>query len=134
MAKATNGKKQELPENERPQEEIDLAKEFAALGKKFAEALDTAWNSQERHNIQKEMTAALNRMAADINQAATKVRESEVGQKTEAAVQQIAEDVRTGKAAEEVRKGLVKALHGLGEAIDKMTESMTSTDETPKKK
>jgi uncharacterized protein YukE len=126
---AKNGKSQELPENERPQEEVDLASEFTALGKKFADAVSTAWNSEERHNIQKELADGLNKLSAELNKASTNIRESDVGKKVENGVKQVGEDIKSGKVSEDVRQGLLKALRGLGDAIDRMADSFTPHDQ-----
>lgn len=129
---AENGNQHEIPENERVQEKVDLSAEFAELGKKFAEAMKTAWNSEERHNIQRELADGLQKLSEEVNKASKNLRDSDVGQKVESGVKQAKEDVKSGKVADDVRKGLVSALHSLGEAIDKMTESFTPAEEEPK--
>lgn len=128
----TNG--HEIPENEKKQEEADLAAEFAALGKKFAEALGTAWNSEERMKLQEDLQDGLNRFTSEVDEALTKVRESDGAKKVQAGVQRAAEDVKSGKAAHEVRRGLVTALRSVSEALDRMAGSFTpaSKEETPR--
>ena len=128
----TNGTKTELPENERVASEVDLGAEFAALSKKFAEAFSAAWESEERHNIQNELAEGLQKLASQVNETTKRARETDVAQKVEGSVKQVKDDVVSGKTGEEVRKGLANALRGLGNAIDKMSESFTSTEEAPK--
>lgn len=123
----------EIPENERPKSEApDLAAEFADLGKKFREAFSTAWESEERQKLQNEITDGLERLSKELNQAAQNVRESDVGKKVGESVKQVRQDVESGKVADEIRKGMISTLRGLGAALDKMAESFTPTEETPK--
>jgi hypothetical protein len=55
-----------------------------------------------------------------------------MGQKVESGVKQAREDIESGKVADDIRDGLLKALRGLGEAIDKMADSFTPYEEPPK--
>ncbi len=126
--KKTNG--HEIPENEKSQD--DLAAEFAALGKKFGEAISTAWQSEERHKLQADLKEGLERFSAEVDKAVKDLRQSEVGQKVQSGVQQAADDVKSGKVSEEVRKGMVTALRALSEALDRMAGSFTPHEETPK--
>ncbi len=120
----------EIPENERPQEEgVDIAAEFAALGRKLVAAMDTAWNSEERHKIQGEIREGLNRFVTEVDRAVRELRETEAGKKVETGVQQVAEEVRSGKVAEEVRRGVVTALRSASEALDRMAGSFTPVEE-----
>ncbi len=125
-----------IPENEKPQEEaVDIAAEFAALGKKFAEAIQSAWYSQERQKLQEDIKEGLDRFVEEVDKAVKELRESEVGQKVQSGVQQAAEEVRSGKVGEEVRRALVTGLRSLSAALDRMASSFTplEDEETPKK-
>ncbi len=124
----TNG--HAIPENEKPQE--DLAAEFAALGKKLGEAISAAWQSEERHKLQADLKDGLERFSAEVDKAVKDLRQSEVGQKVQTGVQDVAEDVKSGKVGEEVRKGMVTALRSLSEALDRMANTFTPHEEGPK--
>lgn len=131
-----NGTTHDIPENERPRaEEADIAAEFAELGRKLRDAIDTAWHSEERHRVEKDIRDGLNRFAAEMNEAAKNFRESDLGQRVETRTQEVVKDVERGKVAEDVRKGMLKALRGLSEALDQMADSFTPAGEsdTPKK-
>jgi hypothetical protein len=122
---------QELPENERPQDEVNLADEFAALGKKFAEAMETAWNSDERYRVEREVREGLRKFADEIDGAVKKVRESDVTSRVEESVQRVATDLKSGDASKNVRGGLVTALRSMSEALDKMAQG-AEEKEAPK--
>jgi uncharacterized protein (DUF2267 family) len=124
---------QNIPENEKPKEEsVDLAAEFAELGKKIRTTIETAWTSDERKKIQAEIRDGLDRFVKEVDEAFKSARASDTGKKVEAEVKRVADDIDSGKIAGEVRKGLVTGLRSLGSALDKMADSFTG-DEAPKK-
>jgi uncharacterized protein (DUF2267 family) len=124
---------QNIPENEKPKEEsVDLAAEFAELGKKIRTTIETAWTSDERKKIQAEIRDGLDRFVKEVDEAFKSARASDTGKKVEAEVKRVADDIDSGKIAGEVRKGLVTGLRSLGSALDKMADSFT-VDEAPKK-
>ncbi len=128
--------KSKLPDNEKPpQEEVDVAAELANVGKKLRDAVKAAWQSEERHKIQGDVKAGLEKIASELNEAAKSMRESSVGQKVESGVQQVAGDIKSGKVADEARKGLITALRSISESLDKMANSFTPAEgeeEVPK--
>ena len=124
----------QIPANEKPPVEAeDIAAEFAELGKKLRNTINTAWTSEERLKVQKEVEAGLVRLRDEMNAAAKTVRESETGHKVEAEVMRVKADVESGKVTDEVRKGIVTGLRTLGEALDKLANNFTPLDQTPKK-
>lgn len=130
MAKSGNGKRDDLPENERPKDEqVDVAAEFAEVGRKMREAIETAWNSQERRKLQEDIREGLNRLANEVGEAGKNLRDSEVGQRVETSTKQTKDDFESGKIAEDMRRGLVKALRGLSDALDHMASSFTPTED-----
>jgi hypothetical protein len=124
----------EIPENERVKEETsDIAREFAELGKKLGDAINTAWHSEERHKIQGEIKEGLHRFSTEVDAAIKNLRESDVGEKVKTGVKQVREDVEKGKVADDLRRGTVNALRSLSEALDKMANSFTPVeDDEPK--
>jgi len=124
----------QIPDNEKkPAEMADLANELGELGKKLRHAVDTAWSSKERQDVQRDVEKGLVKLRDEVNQAINKLRESEPGQKVEAEVKKVSTGIEAGKLADEARKGVVMGLRALGEALDKMADSFTPTDGPSKK-
>ena len=121
-----------IPNNEKPQADVDIAAEFAELGRKLRETVETAWASQERQNVQKEVQEGLIKLRDELDKTARNLRDSEPGQKVEAEVKRVRDDIDAGKVGDDIRIGIVSGLRGLGVALDKLAESFTPT-ETPKK-
>lgn len=124
----TNG--HETLKDEQPED--DIVAELAALGRKFGEAISTAWHSEERRKLQADLKEGLERFTAEVDSAIKQMRKSEVAQKVGNEVQKAAADVKSGKVADELRRGTVKALRALSEALDRMASSFTPYEEEPK--
>lgn len=121
----------EIPENERVEEATeDIVAEFAALGRNFAEAIKTAWNSEERYRLQSELKDGLNKFAEEVNEAMSSLRKTEASQKVGEGVQQAASEVKSGRVADEVRKGTVTVLREISSALDNMANSFTPREGT----
>ena len=116
----------EIPENERVEEAAeDIVAEFAALGRNFAEAIKTAWNSEERQRIQEDLKEGLNKFAEEVNEAMGSIRKTDVSQKVGEGVQQAAAEVKSGRVTDEVRKSTVTVLREISNALDSMANSFT---------
>lgn len=120
---------QKIPDNERPKEEVDVAAEFAKLGRKLRDTVDAAWTSEERHKIQAEVKEGLDRFVKEVDEAIKTARASDTGQKVEAEVKRVREDVEAGKVADDVRRGLVTGLRAFGDALDKLADSFNPVEE-----
>jgi hypothetical protein len=122
MTKKTEDKAPESPTT-------DLAAEFAELGRAMRNALNAAWHSEERHQLQSEIRSGLNQLADEMEAAAQKIRESEPGQQVETKIKAAHEDIQSGKMSEEVRSAVAKALRATRDAIDRMGDSFTPVEE-----
>lgn len=126
---------QNIPENEKSVEAgADITAEFAELGRKLRTTVETAWQSQERHKVQKEVENGLVKLRDELDKAVTSLRESEQGHKVESEVKRVRDDFESGKVAEDVRKGIIMGLRGVGTALDKLADSFTPLEEAPKTK
>jgi hypothetical protein len=75
----------EEPEEERQGDDVDILKEFSALGQQLGSALKDVWDSDERKKIEKEIVKGM-QIAGD-------------------EVRSFAKDVKAGKATEEIKQG-----------------------------
>jgi hypothetical protein len=127
----TNGH-YDIPENEQPAEEKpDLVAELAALGKRFGEALEAAWHSEERVQLQSDIKEGMDRFASEVNKSVKDIRASQTAQRVEEGMQKAAADVKSGKVADEVRRATVTALRSLSDALERMASSFTPVEEAP---
>jgi uncharacterized phage infection (PIP) family protein YhgE len=119
--------------NDDSQGESNLKKEFRNLGNNLKHAMDTAWESDERKNLQHEIKAGLTELGSILNQLADEINTSESGQKILNEVEDFSESIRSGEAEENIRSGLISALQqvnaGLKKAVDKFGFKSGSLDD-----
>lgn len=123
-----------IPKNEKPQADVDIAAEFAELGKKLRSTVETAWQSKERQNVQREVQEGLVKLRDEVDKAIKNVRTSEPGQKVETEVKKVREDIESGKVMDDIRIGIVSGLRGVGVALDKLADSFTPAEQAAKEK
>jgi hypothetical protein len=94
-----------------------------------------AWNSKERQDMQEDIRKGLSKMSEEVDKAVRDLRSTETTQKVKAQAEKAADNIQSGKVAEDVRKGLITALRSLSEALDRVAGSFTPTEgeEAPKK-
>jgi hypothetical protein len=120
--------------NDKPHSDVDISAEFAELGKKLRTTVETAWQSQERQKVQKEIQDGLVKLRDELDKSIKNLRDSEPGQKVETEVKKVSEDIQSGKVVDDVRIGIISGLRGLGAALDKLADSFTPAEEAPKSK
>lgn len=128
-----------IPENEQARPELsEVAKEFEEVGKRLRDAMVMAWQSKERVELEKDIRQGLNRLVEEVDAGFAKVRETEPAKKVESKVSEVAGEAKTtvqsSKAAEEVRKGLIVALRGVSDALEKMANTFSAPEGEEAKK
>ena len=90
--------KLEIPVEEEPVQaekktEPDLIEEMKNLGRQFAEAMRSAWNSQERQKIETEVREGLDMFVSELDKAFKELRDSDAAQKAKQEVSQVREKI-----------------------------------------
>ncbi len=107
-----------MPENTTP--ENDLTAELRRLGENLRTALRTAWESEERHEVQSEIERGLHQAAGALREAAGDLRESPAGQRLRSEVQGLEARIRTGELQAKTREEILKALRMLNAELEKL--------------
>ncbi|MBW8012752.1 MAG: hypothetical protein FVQ83_16160 [Chloroflexi bacterium] len=109
--------------NDDPQGESNLKEEFRNLGNHLKQAMNAAWESDERKDLQHEVKASLTELGSILNQLADDFNTSETGQKIHSDVEDLGERIRSGEVEENIRAGILSALQQanteLKKAVDK---------------
>lgn len=108
----------------------ELFEELGRLGHKFVELLETAWNSEQRRQIEQDLRTGLNDVADSLGEGLKDISEKEktkefIG-KAESVADDVAVKVRSSEVANELARGLASGLHSLTEQLDKMAREMRS--------
>lgn len=117
----------EQPQGEQPQE--DLKDQFRNLGENLKNVLNSAWESQERKNLQKEIQDGLNEVGEIVEGLMVSFRDSEAGQKFMEGMDDLSEKYQSGEMQETVRENLMNALDKLNANLKKASDKFTPEDD-----
>jgi hypothetical protein len=106
-------------ENKSPNDNI--GDQLNELGKNLREALQTAWESEERRKLQLEIEEGLASLGASLSQAAKDFSSSQTGQTIKEDVKDLHERWRTGEVGSKVHSEVVDALRKVNDELQKTT-------------
>lgn len=107
----------------------EIASEFRDLGNNLKHMLQSAWESQERKNLQAEIQAGLDDFTRSLDQTFTEFKESSTGEQLKSDIEELRENIRSGKTESEVRSGLVSALRSINQELEKFSKSKEAVDQ-----
>ena len=113
-----------------PSPQDSLAEEFISLGKNLFGALQAAWESQERKQVQDEMVNGLNELGKTIQHEAQTFSESPTGQQFKADMEQLGERFRSGEAQEKMRTELLSILRTANTELSKVVDQWSGKSST----
>lgn len=114
----------------------ELMDDLNRLGLKFAEVVQTAWESEERKRLEKDVKAGVVSLVTGLERGLRKLSETDQAKeflnKAEDAADSIGERIRTSPASHEMAGNLAKGLRVLAEQIDKLAQELQrKSAETP---
>jgi HAMP domain-containing protein len=114
--------------NETSDSHGDLASEFRRLGQNLKEALQAAWDSEERRRLEKEIEAGLSDAADALRGAAKEFSASPAGQHLREELHDLGQRVRTGELETKVRQDVVGGLRALNAELERAAGTWRSKD------
>lgn len=109
----------------------DLADQFREMGKNLSELLRTAWESDERKKIQREVELGLADLGDAVKKVGQEMSQSPAGEKLKANMNDIRQRVESGEVENKLRAELLKALQTINEGLRKAAEKGKSEEENP---
>ncbi len=106
----------------------DVANEFQELGQRLAATARTLWQSEQRQELQKDVTDGLRLLRDQLSGVVDTVRTNPKVQTLKDQVGQKVDAGRSSDAFEEVRTGLSTGLRALNEQLQRFTERMERQD------
>lgn len=100
--------------------------EFERLGENLRQAVETAWQSEERKRISQDLQAGIEEFAETLNRTANEFIESPTGQKMRAEVDDFSQRVQEGEVADRVESELLSVLDRLNKKLEEVISSMAS--------
>ena len=105
--------------NENMSPNDNIGDQLNELGKNLREALQTAWESDERRKLQQDIEEGLASLGASLSQAAKDFSSSQTGQTLKEDVKDLHERWRTGEVGSKVHSEVVDALRKVNEELQK---------------
>jgi len=109
----------------------ELIDELTALGQKFAEVVEMAWNSDERRRLEDDLRKGLVSVAENLEVGLKKVGETKETKEILAKAEDVATKVRSSKVANDLADALAAGLRQLSESLDKWTDEMRARADKP---
>ncbi len=119
------------PKDDQPHSD-NINDQLNELGKNLREALQSAWESEERRKLQKEIEDGLANLGASLSQAAKEFSNSPTGQNIKEDVKDMRERWKTGEMGSKVHSEVVEALRKVNTELQKAVkkDSPPPTDKT----
>lgn len=113
----------------------ELTAQFRELGQRLVSTARAAWESEQRQELQQEITDGLRAVRDQLNDAVDNVRTTARAQGTTETVKEqvkkVAETARSNDLLDEMRNGLANGLRELNEQLRRLSERLERRDETP---
>jgi len=110
----------------------NLGDEIRDFGKSLGDFFKSAWDSEERKEVEEDLTGALNEVADTFRQLADDISAVETGQQIKAEYEDLKERVDSGEFKEKAHGEISKAIQSVKEELDKITDSWTPADQAKK--
>ncbi len=102
-----------------PPPESDLTAAFRQLGDNLKRALQAAWESQERQQLQSEVASGLSELERVLRETGQEFTQGETGQRLKAELDDLRDRVRSGEVQARVSGELLSALQTLNAELER---------------
>lgn len=109
----------------------DFGEELKNLGKQFADTVQSAWNSEERHRVEAEIRTGVKSFVSEVDKAIKEAKESQAATKVKEEAVEIKTKIETGDFGKKARDGLVQGLQWLSEELGKLAEQFAPAEKSP---
>ncbi len=109
---------------EEPRTETSIADELDKMGQLVAQAVRSAWESEERKKLEAEVVEGLRKFSDQVSTTAKKASESDAAQQIKAQAEKVAAGVKEKDVADEIRKGLLAGLEVVNQELGKLVERL----------
>ncbi len=110
-------------------ESEDVVAELKGLGKQFADAVQTAWNSEERARFEQDIRKGVDSFVSEVDKAIRDAKSTDAAGKVRTEAERLKVDVEGSDISQKARSGLVQGLHWLSDELGKLADQFTPADE-----
>jgi phage-related protein len=101
-----------------------ITDELSKMGKLVAQAIQAAWESDERKKLEAEVADGLRKFGDEVSAAARKAGESDTAKQIKTQAEKVAADVQQKDVAGDIRKGLISGLEVINQELGKLVERL----------
>lgn len=104
--------------------------ELKNLGKQFADTVQSAWNSEERHRVETEIRTGVKSFVSEVDKAIKEAKESDTAAKFKEEAVEVKTKIESSDFGQKTRDGLVQGLQWLSEELGKLAEQFAPEEKT----
>ena len=112
----------QLKAGEKKSQEPDLVAEFQTLGRTFAEAFESAWNSEERKRVEEEVRAGVQTFADEVDKVIREAKKSRAGERMTKEAEEMAKQVESSEIGRRALEGIAQGLSWMSIEMGKLAE------------
>ncbi len=109
---------------DQPRTPSAITDELSKMGKLVAQAVQSAWESEERKKLEAEVSEGLRKLSEEMSAAAKKASDSDAAKQIKMQAEKVAAEVKEHDVAEEIRKGLLTGLEAINQELGKLVERL----------
>lgn len=117
------------------EDDANVVDELSKMGRKFAETLQSAWDSEERTQFETEVREGVKSFADEVDKVIRELRASAGGEKAKTAAEDVRAKVETKVDVDDISKkartGIVTGLRWFSEELGKLADQFTPDSEEP---
>ncbi len=122
---------EELKAEEKKSSGPDLVVEFQTLGRAFAEAFESAWNSEERKRVEEEVRTGVRSFADEVDKVIREAKTSPAGERVKNEAGEIAGKVEASDLGRRAMEGIAQGLAWMSVEMGKLSEQFTPGEKSP---
>ncbi|HET6342432.1 MAG TPA: hypothetical protein VFG78_09660 [Gemmatimonadota bacterium] len=112
-----------------PRPEPGIEEELRTLGRRFADVLQAAWESEERRKVESEIKDSMKRFSAEMERLLERTRESPTGERVRTKFGEAKGRAAKSEAGRRTREALAQGLHRMSEELARLAERFTPADD-----
>ncbi len=109
----------------------DLVVEFQTLGRAFAEAFESAWNSEERKRVEEEVRAGVESFANEVDKVIRDAKSSPTTERMKNEAGDVANKVESSDLGRRALEGIAQGLSWMSLEMGKLAEQFTPAEKAP---
>ena len=108
-----------------------VEEELRNLGRRFADVLQAAWASEERHKVETEVREGMKRFSEELERVFERTRESPTAERVRTKLGSARGRAAESEAGRRTREAVAQGLHRLSEELARLAERFTPREADP---